>query len=993
MEAVNSDLDVLKLHLNVILRPVDTQQVQESGEVLQELFKKPECVKLLMELMMTDKDHAMRQIACIYLRRFIPKLWCNLEKETQDQVKVALLDRFTNDDSPLIKKSIAGVIGSISRILIPNKEWDELFNFVIERSQSDSVSDQELSLLLLSVLIEYFGKEEIKTHFDNISVILQGSLKSQTDSIVDFGITCIKNFSKATSNVKVLKSIQQMIPDILSSLSEENEDRMQIVLDCLLSLVEYKGLLTPHIVNIIEGALKVTDNYEYHTNTRERAIVFFEFLPIKHFKFLKKKKQLLGKIIDKLMKVACEPSDDYAKDSTSPAQCAAFSIKSFSIYMHKPVIFPVIIKNINACIQSENPVERRAGIEILGFICESDGCLDPIKDHIDEITDVIVKCLYDENLEVKATTAETVGMFSENVSEFLGKTEQVIPALVDTLKYLENTDIPLQKALHALHSFVNGAEFSKITSIMGELISVLLHYLKYTKNESPGVKKWTFEILSAVVIAADTKIEQYFDELISICQDIYTNTPLKLSEVKSQALDTIGHLAKAVGKDRFAPYIEVYTKESLEIISQEQDNYNMRESAFGYLCAISKFMKEDMASIIPTIVKAALYTINRDDVQHQTDKQKVQEVSRDSDSEPEPEVYGKIEAFDEKASAIHCIGFIFQFCPKDMVPFLGEISDTLMKMVQYVEENVRFECISAINGITLGINKIECGENYEWTPGFTNPTPIGQNTEEFLMNVYFPIVATVFDTEDENDVIERMMQSLIDITDELGPSVYIGRLDQILLLCNNLLEGKNKNEGMEDGEGDFEDIDGEDDEEDFDHNETVLANTTELISGISRALGEDFAESFQRSGELLFMHLGEEYPMRDKSLCIGALAECFNNMPNLLKTCFKEFYSKVYHIMKTEKNDELIRNCAFALGVCASHQPKLMKNKTKETLQILSASKERVNDQGAIDNIMSALFKLVTYNFESVPYKSLVETLYTNIPLKDDLDENEHVAK
>jgi hypothetical protein len=106
-------------------------------------------------------------------------------------------------------------------------------------------------------------------------------------------------------------------------------------------------------------------------------------------------------------------------------------------------------------------------------------------------------------------------MFSENVSDFLMKTDQVIPALVDTLKYLHGTDIPLQKALHALHSFVNGAEYSKITNIMGDLIEVLLHYLHNVKENTAGVVKWAMEILSAVVIAADSKIEEYFDTLIS----------------------------------------------------------------------------------------------------------------------------------------------------------------------------------------------------------------------------------------------------------------------------------------------------------------------------------------------------------------------------------------------------------------------------------------------------------------------------------------------
>lgn len=60
---------------------------------------------------------------------------------------------------------------------------------------------------------------------------------------------------------------------------------------------------------------------------------------------------------------------------------------------------------------------------------------------------------------------------------------------------------------------------------------------------------------------------------------------------------------------------------------------------------------------------------------------------------------------------------------------------------------------------------------------------------------------------------------------------------------------------------------------------------------------------------------------------------------------------------------------------------------------MLSLWGDKIKDEGAKDNIISALFKLATFNFESVPFKTLSDTLFSNIPLKDDLDENEHIAK
>lgn len=298
-----------------------------------------------------------------------------------------------------------------------------------------------------------------------------------------------------------------------------------------------------------------------------------------------------------------------------------------------------------------------------------------------------------------------------------------------------------------------------------------------------------------------------------------------------------------------------------------------------------------------------------------------------------------------------------------------------------------------MNHITIGLNKLEFGEDFEWQVGFKNPTPIGESTQAFLKEVYFPCFAIIFDTEDDDEVVERMIQSLIEITEHLGSAIYVNRIDEILLLINNLLQNPQTKGHDQDAEGEFEDIGEGEDDQDLDHNETVLANITELVSVISRVMGEDFAEYFEETGELLFMHCGENYPMRDKSLCIGTLAECFNNMPSVLKKVFNQFYSCIMDTFKDAKNDDLIRNLSFAIGVCAELQPKLIKPKVKQILKTLNAVVDRVQDPSAKDNIVAALLKIATYNFDSVPFKSMANGIFESIPLKEDLDENESVSK
>ena len=51
----------------------------------------------------------------------------NLKPDQASLTKDLLLKRFKEEESVLVKKNIADVIGALGSLLIPNKEWMELF--------------------------------------------------------------------------------------------------------------------------------------------------------------------------------------------------------------------------------------------------------------------------------------------------------------------------------------------------------------------------------------------------------------------------------------------------------------------------------------------------------------------------------------------------------------------------------------------------------------------------------------------------------------------------------------------------------------------------------------------------------------------------------------------------------------------------------------------------------------------------------------------------
>jgi hypothetical protein len=121
--------DELCLVLQKLFQP-DTAVVQEATATLKAYFKQVEALENLLLLMSQSQDQQVRQVACVYLRKIIAKLWGNLTPDQQVTTKNLLIERFKVEPVTLVKKNIADVIGSLGMIVIPNKEWPELFQFI-----------------------------------------------------------------------------------------------------------------------------------------------------------------------------------------------------------------------------------------------------------------------------------------------------------------------------------------------------------------------------------------------------------------------------------------------------------------------------------------------------------------------------------------------------------------------------------------------------------------------------------------------------------------------------------------------------------------------------------------------------------------------------------------------------------------------------------------------------------------------------------------------
>jgi hypothetical protein len=148
---------------------------------------------------------------------------------------------------------------------------------------------------------------------------------------------------------------------------------------------------------------------------------------------------ILQKIIECGFAIAFESTEEYADDEESPHTLSMYMLYSYASEVPNPTIYPIFKTLILQACQHPDELYRKAGLKVLGHVCDSDGLLDCIKDDIEELTDLLVAGLVDQNQAVREGAAIVVGQFSDNVvPEFLELSGKVLPCLFQMLqKYVE----------------------------------------------------------------------------------------------------------------------------------------------------------------------------------------------------------------------------------------------------------------------------------------------------------------------------------------------------------------------------------------------------------------------------------------------------------------------------------------------------------------------------------------------------------------------------
>lgn len=316
---------------------------------------------------------------------------------TDDQIKTKnlLIERFIAEPVAVVKKNIADVIGQLGKLLIPQQQWPELFQLVFTYTQSEDLVQKELAMQLLSVMVEYFSASEISTYYDQLNPIIKQYLQSDQASLKRLAVTTVNNLTQTGHGTKVLKQYPDLIPLVLNAIDISQEDLIKTIFETLTDCFDVKKVLRPHLAILVDAAVNLSKNTEMSLNVRSTTLFFLEQLGENFGKaLLKKDGGKIQQIIECGCIIASEDDSAYADDNENPHELALEMLNNYACELPNEAAYAMFKPAIvNLCSSQDDPLKRRAGLRIMGTVCDSDALLDPIKDDVELFTDIIIRGL------------------------------------------------------------------------------------------------------------------------------------------------------------------------------------------------------------------------------------------------------------------------------------------------------------------------------------------------------------------------------------------------------------------------------------------------------------------------------------------------------------------------------------------------------------------------------------------------------------------------
>nr|CAD7413649.1 unnamed protein product [Timema poppensis] len=913
----------------------DSAIIQQGTQELREAFKNVDVIPALCNVIGVSQNPQIRQYAAVLLRKRLNKAkhWTKLSINVRNGIKEGILQALINEPEKFVKNAIAQFIGTIVKHEFPNKTWPEVLQFIQQMINSDNMTDKELGMYTLSMITE-ISSDQFLPHASSLVHMLANTLNQLENLSSPLSyytlLTMIHIVPLVEGDQALANLFTQLMPRVMEAvraLVQTDEDKAVEVMELFDDLVESViSVIVPHIKPLVEMCLMFAANKDLGDPIRVKALGFIGWIARSKKKAIVKHK-LVQPIVDVLFLLMSVPPDneemeEYFIDdeSSTPMTCATQTLDILALHLPPDKLFQPLLQYVEPSLQGDDVYKQKASYLTMAVLAE--GCAEHIRT---KYLESFLQCI------CKGIRAPI------GVPEISHYASELLPVLFDYLSQLcsqlqNNGKEPpgVDRMFYALEMFCEnlGDELLPYLPTLMERIFTAL-----SPTNSVHLRELALSAVGATANAAKEGMVPYFPRVIEYLKTYLAHDQTDETMcLQVQAVDTLGVLARTVGSETFLPLAKESIQLGLKLVSGTDDP-DLRKSVYGLFGSISTVLKEDMSSVLPTIVELMLGSLRSSDgiVAHfKEEENNAFPVYDDlSDTPDEEDIENESEGEEEDEDITGIPAFL---------PYLEKCFEEVFKLITYPQDEIRKAVLDTLLQFCISFSKIATDE--------------GKIALLKALALLIPKCSELIRMDEERGVVMAALDVYCDLLTEVKRPVLEGEghRDAIINCIKDVMTYKTECQDKED--------EGSDDPE--------AEQDEMLIDG------------------MLFDVQKKQCTVSQRSFSVGTLSECMEPLGPRVAQFVPQLLPLFLQLAKDE-SDEVRNNAIFGVGEMVLHGKEALYPYFPEILQALSAAVSKEANPSALDNICGALARMLITN---------VFPVFVNyLPLRQDFDENKAVFR
>jgi hypothetical protein len=999
-------------HVLNMLGQSDSATIKAGEKLLKPFLNKKESILILINFLKTTEQGPQFEIvrfnAATFLKKKIATHFPKLQ-HVIGELKVNFLELMITETTKSSRVALAGATAALAKVVLSLADWPELFQVLIQLASNPSEQLRSLTFSLLEQLSEQ--TVVVDKLIPHTATLVQMFLMGCADPNTIVSIASMKSTSsyiRAIANKPDVMQLQAVLTPMLTVMNQclvsEDTDSVVTGLDVLQECVELEQpLLNDHLEIITPFLINIMSNEELDDGIRQSAgqtlICFFQSRPK-----LLAKKNLVEPVLTALMMILAkddssaagslfsfayedkhvddEDDEDYNPDKVDIQRLVQSCIDQMAISLPSKYFVQPALNLCSQGISSSDFRMRKAGCAVIGVIAE--GCCDAIKERLSEILPPLLQSVTDAEFSVRECACFALGQFSEYCQpDILHFHAHVLPvifaALDDPRPTVQGT------TCYALEMFCENLQPETLRPFLNELMNKLAVLL-----ESPQklTKEMALSAIAATAVASEKDFLPFTNSICSLLVPLLSSSEPDLFQLRGRALECLGHIAVAVGRENFTPYFNYGLQSAIQALQFEDDT--LQEHSYVFFANGAKVMTNEFNVHLASLVPHLLEFIEKTGLQKHVDGED-DEDGEFEDEDSEGGLFYVEEGFiNSKKSALTAIGALAEHTKESFYPYMRITLEKLLTkdtgavFSDHVE--IRGEAISIMTHILTSVcsaNKFE-----EIVKG--TPIPLPPIVAE-ISKVIMETCMLTMELDEEKSPVALSCECISGVLDQVGFAglsalTNVDNQNQPILnrLMAIVLELLNEKAKCQIGSK----VEEYDDDED--HDNIVIDAVSDLIGMIAKSVGGDFMPYFDVIGPSLIKYADPKRVYTDRSMALGCFAEVIQEIG---EASFK-YVPTLLPFVKAGLSDTMEsvrRNSAFCVGVMIQSCKVLMRPHYPSLLQALhplcarSADKMSSDTGGAdVDNALSAVSRMILESPDSLPLEQIFPVILAALPLRSD---------